>query len=197
MVVVDVGCAAVTAALLPLRLFPLVFLRWWIFFLFYFFFFFSISYCPTTVWNYDFDSNSDLACLKCRGTQIRIYLDIDTDTDTTYRYRYRHRYRYRYIYRCEMRNAHTLHWIEVERKMNWLRYKVAASLGSLLGFRLLGSSSGHLIGPVHGPWSMVDPWSSVYCLVIVSPSVFFLFLFFLSSFLLFPSALECFKLSWA
>lgn len=47
-----------------------------------FLFFFSISYCPTTVWNYDFDSNSDLACLKCRGTQIRIYLYIDTDTDT-------------------------------------------------------------------------------------------------------------------
>lgn len=144
-----------------------------------FLFFFSISYCPTTVSNYDFDSNSDLACLKCRGTQIRIYLYIDTDTDT-------------YTdAKCEMHTPCT----ESKSNEKWIGCDTKSRL-HLARYLALGCSV-----PVQAillARSMVrGPWSSVYCLVIVSPSVFFLFLFFLSSFLLFPSALECFKLSWA
>lgn len=105
-----------------------------------------------------------------------------------------YRYRYRYIYRCEMRNAHTLHWIEVERKMNWLRYKVAARYLALscsvpVQAILLARSM------VRGPWSIHGPLCIALLLSLLQ--FFFFSFFFLSSFLLFPSALECFKLSWA
>lgn len=148
-----------------------------------FLFFFSISYCPTTVSNYDFDSNSDLACLKCRGTQIRIYLYIDTDTDT-------------YTdAKCEMHTPCT----ESKSNEKWIGCDTKSRL-HLARYLALGCSvpvQAILLARsmVRGPWSIHGPLCIALLLSLLQ--FFFFSFFFLSSFLLFPSALECFKLSWA